>query len=368
MGRRDKNVRVELTRRDYARRGLVTILAIALVLVVLAFRSSGVIGGPDEVSAQLADAGGSLGDGADVKLRGVIIGRVSDVARGPDGGVRVRLALSGGQLGHIPANVVARILPATVFGTSYVDLTTRGPASGQLHAGAVIPADRSQGTLELQQALDDIDELVKALRPAQLNTTLSAIATALDGRGDEIGGIVTDLDTLLRNVEPKVPLIQSDIAKLATNLDLVRQTAPQVLDGVQDSLSTLHTIVAQKAALSSLLTGGRSVLAEADTFLGKVRPDLVTFLQDAAIVTDVYHDLRRQAFTDAFTVLRRVQQKLSTVIHHGWADNTLIIQQQPPPYYTSADCPQFGAARGDNCRGLGRAGVSSMLGGAGGGG
>jgi phospholipid/cholesterol/gamma-HCH transport system substrate-binding protein len=363
VARTHKNVRVELTRRDYARRGLVTIVAVALVLVVLAFRSSGVIGGPDEVSAQLADAGGSLGDGADVKLRGVIIGRVSDVARGPDGGVRVRLALSGGQLGHVPANVVARILPATVFGTSYVDLTTDGPARGRLHAGDVIPADRRQRTLELQQALDDIDELVKALRPAELNTTLSAIATALDGRGDEIGQIVDDLDTLLRNVEPKVPLIRSDLTKLATNLDLVKQTAPQLLDGVRDSLSTLHTVVAQKAALATLLTGGRSVLADADTFLGRIRPDLVPFLRDAAIVTDVYHDLRHQTFTEAFAVLRRVQAKLATVIHHGWADNTLIIQQQPPPYYTSADCPKFGTARGDNCAGLARAGVTAMLGG-----
>ena len=173
--------RRELRRLDLARRGLVAVVAGALVLSVVWLRASGSYGGPEHVSAQLADAGGSLGNGADVKLRGVIIGRVSDVARGPEGGVRVRLALSGGQLGHIPANVVARILPATVFGTSYVDLTTRGPASGRLHADAVIPADRSQGTLELQQALDDIDEVVKALGGAGETVTDPAqIGPALD--------------------------------------------------------------------------------------------------------------------------------------------------------------------------------------------
>jgi phospholipid/cholesterol/gamma-HCH transport system substrate-binding protein len=349
--RTNRTVRVEPTRADLARRGLVAVLVVVLVLGVLALRSRGLIGGPEQVSAQVADAGGSLGDGADVKLRGVIVGRVSEVARGPEGGVRVRLALADGQLGHIPANVVARILPATVFGTSYVDLTTHGPARGRLQAGAVIPADRSQRTLELQQALDDVDELVKALRPAQLNTTLTAIATALDGRGEEIGGLIEDLDTLLRNVEPKVPLIRSDLRKLAANLDLVRDAAPQALDGLQDSLSTLHTIVARKHELATALSGGRSVLAEADAFLDTVRPDLVAFLRHAATVTEVYHDLRHQAFTEAFAVLRRVQARLATIIHHGWADNTLIIKQQPPPYYTAKDCPQFGSARGDNCGG-----------------
>jgi phospholipid/cholesterol/gamma-HCH transport system substrate-binding protein len=363
--RRGRRPRVEPTRLDHARRGLVTLLFAALVLGVFSLRATGRLGGPDEVSAQLTDAGGSLGKGADVKLRGVIIGRVADVARDPDG-VRVTLAMDDGQLDHVPANAVARILPATVFGTSYVDLAVHGrPAADRLRAGAVIPADRTQGTLELQQALDDIDTLVKALRPAQLNVTLGAVATALDGRGDKIGEIIDGLDALLRKVQPKVPLIRADLAKLATNLELVQQTAPQLLDGVQDSLGTLHTIVAQRAALSSLLTGGRSVLADADAFLGRIRPDLVSFLRDAAIVTDVYHDLRHQAFTDSFAVLRRVHSKLSGIIHHGWADNTLIIRQDPPPYYTSQDCPRFGRAAGDNCAGLARAGVGAMLGGGG---
>jgi phospholipid/cholesterol/gamma-HCH transport system substrate-binding protein len=364
--RRARGGRVEPTRLDQAKRGLVTLLFAALVLGVFSLRATGRLGGPDEVSAQLADAGGSLGRGADVKLRGVIVGRVADVARGPDGGVRVTMAMAGGELEHVPANAVARILPATVFGTSYVDLTVHGrPAVDRLRAGAVIPADRSQGTLELQQALDDIDTLVKALRPAQLNVTLGAIATALDGRGEKIGEIIDGLDALLRKVQPQVPLIRADITKLATNLELVRQTAPQLLDGVQDSLGTLHTIVAQRAALGSLITGGQSLLAEADTFLGRIRPDLVAFIRDAAIVTDVYHDLRHQAFTDAFAVLRRVDAQLARIVRHGWVDNTLIIRQDPPRYYTSQDCPRFGRAAGDNCTGPARAGVGRMPGGGG---
>jgi hypothetical protein len=36
-----------------------------------------------------------------------------------------------------------------------------------------------------------------------------------------------------------------------------------------------------------------------------------------------------------------------------------------PPYYTRADCPRFGAARGDNCSGSSsRVGMSATFGGA----
>lgn len=359
-----KNVRVELTRADLAKRGLVTLVAMLLLLGLLMVRSKGIIGGPEEVSAQVANAGGSLAKGADVKMRGVIIGRVAGLARGPEGGVRIRVSMANGALGHVPSNVEARILPATVFGTSFLDLVTKGSSSSSmLRAGAVIPADTSQPTLELQQALDDIDGLVKALRPAQLNSTLSAIAMALDGRGAEIGTILDELDGLLQKVQPRIPLIRSDLAKLATNLQLVQHAAPDLLDGVKDSLGTLHTIAAQKAAIATLLTGGRSVVDEANGFLAKIRPDLVSFLHNAGIVTDIYYDLRHQAFTESFATLRSIRTKLASVVHHGRLDNTLVIQGQSPPYYTSADCPRFGDARGDNCAGLGRAGVGSMLGG-----
>lgn len=363
--RTKQTVRIELTRGALAKRGLVTLMVVVLLLVLLGAKSKGIIGGPEQVTAQVADAGGSLAKGADVKMRGVIIGRVASLATGPRDGARIKVSMNGGELGHIPDNVVARILPATVFGTSFLDLTTHGGTSPRmLRAGALVPPDRTQDTLELQQALDDIDGLVKALRPAQLNTTLSAMAMALDGRGDEIGGIIDDLDKLLRRVQPRIPAIRSDISKLAANLELVQRSAPDLLDGVRDSLGTLHTIAANKAAITTLLTGGRAVTDEANDFLTKVRPDLVAFLKNASIVEDIYYDLRHQAFSQSFATLREVRRKLAQIVHHGWADNTLVIQTEIPPYYTASDCPRYGSARGDNCPGLGRAGVGDLLGGA----
>ncbi len=346
-----QKVRVELSRAQYAKRGLVAIVLVALVLLVIFGKSSGVIGGPDKISAQLANAGGSLASGADVKMRGIIIGKVSGISRGDDGGVRVGIAMNGGELGKIPDNVVARILPATVFGTSYVDLTTHGPSAPKpLHAGAVVPPDTTQGTLELQKALDDIDTLVKVLQPAKLNSTLSAIAMSLDGRGDEIGSMIDELDGFVRKVEPLVPVIKSDIAKLPANLEIIEKAAPDFFDGLQDTLGPLHTIAAHSKELATLLTGGRQVADEAGALTAKVRPDLVRFINKSAQVLQVYYEERRAAFTNAFAVIRMVSSKLTTIVHHGWIDNTIVIQQAKPPNYTSKDCPTFGSARG-NCGG-----------------
>lgn len=210
-------------------------LVFAALLGIVYVRASSTIGGDPEVSAVVRNAGGSLRPGSDVKISGVIIGRVTEITRAPDGDVRVGMLVDQDDLDSVPANVVARILPATVFGTSFVDLVVYdGPSDDALEAGAVIPADTTQGTLELQQALDDIDRLVDALGPAELASAIGSAAIALDGRGEKIGEIIDTADTYLARLNPRMPLLRSDLRKLAADLQLIDEVAPDLLQATED--------------------------------------------------------------------------------------------------------------------------------------
>jgi virulence factor Mce-like protein len=354
--------RRELRRQDYARRGLVALVGVALVLTLVWLRSSGTFGGPEHVAAQLADAGGSLGSGADVKIRGVIIGKVDGISRGPDGGVQVRIAVRGNRLDQVPDNVVARILPATVFGTSFVDLVTQGKASHDaLRAGAVIPADRTQGTLELQQALDDIDTLVKALGPADLASAIGSVAQALDGRGTTLGTTIDQANDYLARLNPKMPQVREDVRKLAANLELVAEVAPDLLAATDDALVTARTVVGQKAAIATLISGGTALTSQADDFLRANRSALIRFVDNSATLLDVVYTNRHTGVSGAIATNRMLAAKIATVVQHGYIDSVTTFLLDVPPYYTSADCPRIGAARGDNCSGLSRVGVSQLL-------
>ncbi|MGN6162764.1 MAG: MlaD family protein [Marmoricola sp.] len=388
---RDKSVRVELTRSDLAKRGLATLIVAALILALIFTWTSGVVGGPDTITARLTNAGGSLAKNADVKMRGLIVGRVTGITRDSAPGcvseasaatagsavaavggdssavnlacVDVSIAMDPGMLDKIPANVVARILPATVFGTSYVDLKTYGAGAGHLRAGTVVPADARQGTLELQKALDDIDRLVNVINPAKLDATLTAAAQALDGRGAELGALIDGLNTLLTRLSPKLPLLRTDLGELAVNLGVLQQAAPALLDGVGDSLGTLRAIATQQASLTTLLTGGRALVDQANGFVGSIAPSLTTFVNTAAQIVNTYDVYRVQAFGDAFAALERLAPNLASVLGKRFAGTEIAIRSSSVPYYTAADCPRFGSARGDNCGSLGRAAVGSMLGG-----
>lgn len=362
IGPAKATVRRELTRSDLAKRGFVVVLAISLLLALLFLKANGTFGGPTHLSAQLADAGGSLGKDADVKVRGVIVGKVTGIERGAAGGVRVDLSIAGDKLGMIPANVVARILPATVFGTSFVDLTTHGTESTQaLQAGAVIPADSTQGTLELQQALDDIDTLVKAVGPAELASALGSAAQALKGRGQEIGTSIDLANEYLAKLNPKLPLARRDLHKLVANLQLAEQVAPDLLQATNDALTTARTIVDQQAALTTVITGGTALTDQANTFIAANQGNLIRFIQNSAVLLDVVYANRHAGITEALLTNRLLNAKLSSVVSHGFLNASTSIILTVPPYYTAANCPQFGPARGDNCSGLARASVGAMM-------
>jgi phospholipid/cholesterol/gamma-HCH transport system substrate-binding protein len=362
-------VRKELTRRDLAIRGLAALAVLAIALTFLFLRSTGSLGGPRHVSAELRDAGGSLAHGADVKVRGVIVGRVTGVGPGANGGVRVSISIPQSNLDMVPANVVARILPATVFGTSFVDLVPpKGTAASKqmLRAGAVIPADKTQGTLELQQALDDIDSLVKAVGPAELASAIGSAAHALDGRGLKLGDTIDVASAYLAKLNPKLPLVREDVRKLAENLELAQQVAPDLFQATNDALVTARTIVDQKASIATLISGGLTLTTQANAFVQENSAALIRFIDNSAKLLDVVYANRHAGITESLLTNKLLNDKLKTVLHDGFLNSVTTFNLDVPPYYTSADCPRFGSARGDNCPGAGRVGVSRMLSGSGG--
>jgi phospholipid/cholesterol/gamma-HCH transport system substrate-binding protein len=344
--------RRELRRQDYARRGVVVLMGFAVLLAAAWLRSTGAVGGDPEVSANVRNAGGSLRSGSDVKIAGVIVGRVTGITRGDDGGVRVEMRLPEDDLEHIPDNVVARILPATVFGTSFVDLVVHDSPSGTpLKAGAVIPADRTQGTLELQQALDDIDRLVKALGPAELASAIGSAAQALDGRGARIGEIVDTLTAYLTRINPRLPTVRSDLRKLATNLEVIDDVAPDLLDATEDGLVTLNTVVTQQAAIRAIITGGTSLARTSTAFLDENREQAIRVINDGAILLDALYDNRRSGISGSIGTNALLGPEIASTLKAGFLRTDAQMRTDPPPYYGAADRPR-----------LSRAGMSSLYG------
>ena len=348
------------TQAELALRGLLLVGLFGALLVVMSLSVGGAFARAASVEARLDTAGGSIVPGSDVKLDGLVVGSVKKI-EGDEDGVVLDLAIADERLAQIPRTVRARVLPATVFGTSYVDLTTRAGRGGpHLEAGDVIRQDTSTPTLELQQALDSIDRLVDALGPAELSTALHSLSDALDGQGDDIGRTLDLAHRYLARLDPAMPLVTQDLRLLATNIDIVRRNAPQLLDAVDDALYVGGHLVEKRAQLTSLLSGGLGLVQDTDAFLEANGDQLVRLVRQAAVVTDAVHDQRTGLRTGLLAVAD-VTRKIQTIGEGQWLRVDARIIDPVYPEYTRADCPRYGNDRGANCGGAGRTAVGALV-------
>lgn len=331
-----------LKRNDLAKRGVAALVVVAIALGYTWLRASGAFSDNPEVKTSLTNVGGSLAEGSDVKMNGALVGKVKSID--PSGGrVNVVLSFTKDGIENVPKNVQARVLPATVFGTSFVDLTLPAGAHrrGHLEANDTITEDKSKPTIELQQALDDIDALVKALGPAELASAIGSAAMALDGRGKSIGEAVELADDFLGRVNRRWPLFREDLSLLAENLEIVRANAPDLLDALDDGLVAAKTLVEKRAELATLLSGALALSQDANQFLIDQRVRFVRSIRLAAIVTDAIYDNRHAGLYDSFLSNMKFASRALPSVHGPQIYTRIPPVLGPKAYYTSADCPTY---------------------------
>lgn len=219
------------------------------------------------VTLETGTAGSEMHPHADVKLRGVRVGEVREIDA--DGsGARLALALEPDKLRLVPANVTAQLLPTTLFGTRYVALVPpERPSPERLRPGGVIGQDRSRNSVELQQVLDNVLPLLQAVQPAKLSATLTAIAQALDGRGEQLGRTLVELDAYLKKLNPALPSLNRGIREMVALTRTYAEAVPDLLAALSDLSVTSRTIADRKADLALLYDTVTTASQDFTTFL-----------------------------------------------------------------------------------------------------
>lgn len=251
------------------RRRLLGLLLIALVVALVGLSIAiynKVFSDYVEVTLRADHTGNQLLIDSDVKERGIIVGSVKSVTSKGDGAI-VKLDLDPGRVKDIPSNVKAQILPKTLFGEQYVSLIVPSSPQRPIKQGDVIPQDRSKGALETQRVLGDLLPLLTAVSPADLNATLTAVATALGGRGDQLGETLVKLDNYLKVLNPHAQRMVDDIVKLGKVSLEYDQLTPDIVTSLKNFQTSARTVIARQAALNGLLVNGSDTASVLQSFL-----------------------------------------------------------------------------------------------------
>lgn len=203
-------------------------------------------------------AGLQLAKFGDVRRNGVLIGQVRNVSQDGEE-AEIEVALQPAAAKQIPANVEVQILPTTLFGQKYISFVTPDdPSTDSLAADDVIPSSRVETNVELSRILANLFPLLESIRPADLNFTLNALATALEGRGEQLGETLDDLGSYLDAIDGSLPTLREDLVELADVADTYDLAAPDLLRVLGNLTVTSKTVIQKRQQLDvffSDLTG-----------------------------------------------------------------------------------------------------------------
>ncbi|MBB5917814.1 phospholipid/cholesterol/gamma-HCH transport system substrate-binding protein [Nocardia transvalensis] len=278
--------------------GLAVVLAGVLALTYAAYR--GAFRPAVPITVESGRAGLALRSGALVKRHGVEVGRVVGVENGPGGAV-VEVRLDRHAAAAVPSDTRADITSTTVFGEKYITLTDPpDPSTRSIAAGATIRA--GSVTVEIDSVFESLTAILRAVDPAKLNVTLSAVAGALRGQGDDLGRAIDDANAVLAQIDPLLPQLRHDMRSTADTTEIYADAADDLSDTLTRASTTADTLVDTADTLDHVLlavigmsdTGTQVLSANADpltsaitlldpttSLLGEYAPEITCFLQGA---------------------------------------------------------------------------------------
>ncbi|HSV39066.1 MAG TPA: MCE family protein [Nocardioidaceae bacterium] len=331
--------------------GSLFIALIGLVIAGTIAQYRGAFENKAVITVESDRAGLTLAKGAPIKLRGVEIGDVGEI--GFDGEtVMIELEIDKDEIDRVPADVTAQIVPPTAFGAKYVQLTApKGSTAKSIEAGAVIPATRV--TVEVDEAFENLTEVLDVARPAEVNAALTAVAGAVDQRGQLIGELISQTDQYLISINPALPGLTSDLRAATHVLEVYETARPDLISTLTQTGKISDTLVRQQASLRaierSLITFGD----DADVLLRSSEEGIVTSL---TLLEPVTRTLERYSPELPCVVLGlvAVNGPMEAAIggtNPGLTTQTRLIPRREP-YTYSQNLPSIGEDRGPMCFGL----------------
>ncbi len=232
---------------------------------------------------------GQLVPGADVRISGVNVGKVTNVQ--PEGiNSLVTMDLQQ-QYAPVPSDTQAILRLKTLLGEAYIELSTGNGSGHKLPDGGTIPPNQVQRAQSLDQVLNSFDTPTQRALQQLLNGTFESLA----GRGQDLNFAIGNLDPTLTELDAVVGVLnqqQGNVQRLVSNLGTVFTTLGNRSADVQSLVTAGDQVLSATAARDTALTQTINQLAPFST---QLRTTLTTLNGTLGIAKPVLADIRTGA-------------------------------------------------------------------------
>lgn len=236
-------------------------IAVLLLLLVGAFKANDLplIGGGDTYYANFTDSSG-LKSGDEVRIAGVRVGEVTDVALAGD---HVRVAFKIKTDSRFGPRSGAQIKVKTLLGSMFLALDPSGP--GQMRSGTTIPTSRTTSAYNVVDAFSGLASHVQKIDVGQLkkslNTLAEATSTTPKAFRDTLEGVSAlshtvasrdaEINTLLKRIES----VSGTLSRHDHDIVALMKSSNVLLHALVQRRDAIHRLLVSTSELSQQLTG-----------------------------------------------------------------------------------------------------------------
>lgn len=254
-----------LSRQRFSERSPLRVGIVAIVVVVLAIGFSlnsgaiyrGIVA--RSYTAVFTEAGG-LQTGDEVRLGGVVVGKVSSIHL-DHGQVIASFTVEGE--GRIGDATRASIKTATPLGTKFLAVQPAG--GGELESGARIPVDRTSSPYDLQDILNQLADTTGRIDLPRLGKSLEVVSQTFQNTPPELHGALDGLsrlsqslasrDVALRDLLSNANGVTGVLAQRSTQLATLMTDGNQLLAELYRRRDTIHSLLINITATLDQLKG-----------------------------------------------------------------------------------------------------------------
>ncbi|KUI37443.1 mammalian cell entry protein [Mycobacterium sp. IS-1496] len=300
------------------RTGLIGLVLIVLVIVVgLQPQQLWSMATSVKYRAVFAEAGG-LAAGNDVKVSGVTVGTVSDVAL-DNGKALVTFSLDGTV--RLGSDSTAHIRTGTLLGERMLTVEPRG--SRPLRSLEAIPLSRTSSPYSLTEAVSEFTANTAETDTATLNQSLDTLSETIDRLAPQLGPTFEGLTELSRSLNDRDETLGDLLAGAADVTGILSERSQQVNTLLLSANDLLAVLEQRRYAIVNLLANTSAMSQQLTGLVRDNEQELAPTLEKLNSVSEML-ERNRDNIAKALNGLAKYQVTQGEAVNNGFYYNAFI--------------------------------------------
>ncbi|CAN5600772.1 MCE family protein [soil metagenome] len=272
---------------NLVRPGLIGLILIALVITV-GLQPEKLISWATSIRyhALFAEAGG-LTVGNEVRMSGMNIGSVTDVALQ---GAKVAVTFTVEGKVHLGSESTAHIRTGTLLGQRI--LTVESAGSGSLHSADVIPMSRTSSPYSLTEAVSDLTTNTAGTDTESLNNSLDNLSATIDQISPQLGPTFDGLTQLSRSLNSRNDTLRELLKGAGQVSGVLGKRSQQLNTLILNANDLIGMLNDRRQAIVSLLSSVSAVAKELSGLVADNEKELAPALAKLNSVTAMLENNR----------------------------------------------------------------------------